>query len=41
MEWILDKEIHTSGHIYDKKADSGIEFLRQMDPGSDLIKKSL
>lgn len=41
MEWILDKETHTSGHTYDKKAESGIEFLRQMDPGSNLIKKFL
>lgn len=28
-----------SGLTYDKKADSGIKFLRQTDPGSDLIKK--
>lgn len=41
MEWILDKETHTSGLTYDKKADSGIKFLRQTDPGSDLIKKFL
>lgn len=41
MEWILDKETHTSGLTYAKKADSGIEFLRQTDPGSDLIKKFL
>jgi hypothetical protein len=43
MEWVLDRETYTKGHACggNKRTDSRIEFLRQMDPGSDSIKKSL